>query len=126
MKKGWLEIGAGVAVAAVAAFDTGFAVGLAVVALVGLGAFKLMHGEAAEDAGAARNDVQVKEKKERVERLMAMLQEKGEVTNNDVEQLLGVSDATATRYLSELEARGYAEQIPETGRGVVYRLKKEV
>lgn len=44
----------------------------------------------------------------------------GRVTNNDVEVLLGVSDATATRYLSELEQDGEVRQVGSTGKGVYY------
>ena len=43
-----------------------------------------------------------------------------EITNDEVEKLLHVSDATATRYLSELEKRGKLKQVGTTGRGVLY------
>ncbi|PIR87759.1 MAG: hypothetical protein COU10_03010 [Candidatus Harrisonbacteria bacterium CG10_big_fil_rev_8_21_14_0_10_45_28] len=49
---------------------------------------------------------------------------KKHLTNNDVEALLKVSDATATRYLDELESDGKIEQKGTTGRGVKYFLKK--
>ncbi|MDP3880980.1 MAG: HTH domain-containing protein [bacterium] len=42
------------------------------------------------------------------------------ISNNDLENELGVSDATATRYLEELERQGKIEQIGKTGRGVKY------
>lgn len=42
------------------------------------------------------------------------------VTNDEVEELLGVSDATATRYLEALEQEGYLRQVGEQGRGVYY------
>lgn len=45
------------------------------------------------------------------------------ITNNDVEKLLGVSDATATRYLDELEKQGKVRQVGKTGRSVYYQLK---
>lgn len=45
------------------------------------------------------------------------------VTNNDIEKLLGVSDATATRYLDELEKEGRIRQIGTTGQSVHYILK---
>jgi len=57
------------------------------------------------------------------EKILALFQTKETVTNNDIEKLLGVSDATATRYLSELEREGKIVQIGKTGRGVEYRLK---
>jgi len=45
------------------------------------------------------------------------------LTNNDIEKLLGVSDATATRYLDELESDGKVIQKGKTGRYVKYFLK---
>ena len=42
------------------------------------------------------------------------------ITNNDVEKLLGVSDATAERYLQKLESQGKIRQMKDTGRGVTY------
>lgn len=45
------------------------------------------------------------------------------ITNNDIEKLLGVSDATATRYLDELEKEGKILQIGATGRAVHYVLR---
>ena len=34
---------------------------------------------------------------------MTLLQDKGRITNDEAQKELGVSDATATRYLDELE-----------------------
>ena len=42
------------------------------------------------------------------------------VGNDEVEKLLHVSDATATRYLSVLEREGKIKQLGKTGKGVVY------
>lgn len=66
---------------------------------------------------------QTQKKDENKEKILALLQEQKSVTNNDIEKLLGVSDATATRYLSELEKEERVEQIGTTGRGVEYHLK---
>src|SRR3989344_7503346 len=44
------------------------------------------------------------------------------ITNNDVEKLLGASDATATRYLNELEKEQKIKQIGTVGHAVYYRL----
>ena len=46
-----------------------------------------------------------------------------EVTNDMVQRALGVSDATATRYLDALEKSGDIVQIGTTGQGVVYKKK---
>ena len=45
------------------------------------------------------------------------------ISNNDLENELGVSDATATRYLEELERQGKIVQVGKTGRGVKYKSK---
>ncbi len=44
----------------------------------------------------------------------------GRITNDDVEKLLHVSDATATRYLDILEKEGKIKQIGKTGRNTYY------
>ncbi|MEK7642814.1 MAG: hypothetical protein AAB392_03400 [Patescibacteria group bacterium] len=44
----------------------------------------------------------------------------GRITNDDVEKLLHVSDATATRYLNILEKEGKIKQIGKTGRNTYY------
>jgi len=44
----------------------------------------------------------------------------GKIKNNDVEKLLGVSDATAERYLQEMENRGLLKQIGTTGKHTHY------
>ncbi len=49
-----------------------------------------------------------------------VLNMKGTIANKDVEKLLGVADATATRYLDELEKKGLLRQVGDTGRGVFY------
>jgi len=49
--------------------------------------------------------------------------EEKRITNNDVEKAIGVSDATATRYLDELEEEGKIEQVGKSGRHVYYKKK---
>ena len=56
-------------------------------------------------------------------KVLNFLKEKGEITNDDVEKALGVSDATATRYLDYLQKQGLIVQIGKEGRFVKYRLK---
>ncbi|HSE34945.1 MAG TPA: hypothetical protein VLB83_02370 [Candidatus Paceibacterota bacterium] len=56
-------------------------------------------------------------------KIMTLFARKDTITNDDVERLLRVSDATATRYLSELETIGKVVQVGKTGRGVEYRAK---
>ncbi len=46
----------------------------------------------------------------KLERILAYVREKGKVTNDEVQKLLRVSDATATRYLHELVKRGLLQK----------------
>lgn len=60
-------------------------------------------------------------KKAKLEKIMAALNTKNKITNDEVEKLLHVSDATATRYLSALEKEGKLQQVGKTGPGVAYQ-----
>ena len=64
------------------------------------------------------------EKKKNMERNLRrvrdLIKQNIEVTNNDVEKALSVSNATASNYLEELEKRGEVIQSAKTGRAVVY------
>lgn len=60
------------------------------------------------------------EKEARKARVLALITERGQVQNNDVENLLGVSDASAERYLHELEQEGRIRQHGTTGKDVFY------
>ena len=63
-----------------------------------------------------------KQKKERgKEAILGILDEvQSPLNNNLIEQYLGISDATATRYLEELEQEGKVRQVGQTGSGVYY------
>ncbi|XKT74373.1 MAG: FaeA/PapI family transcriptional regulator [Patescibacteria group bacterium UBA2163] len=63
------------------------------------------------------------EKEEGKDRIITYLRKHHEIRNNDVEELLGVSDATATRYLEELEIEDRITQVGTSGRNVYYILK---
>lgn len=67
----------------------------------------------------ARAVIQV-QKRKRLDKIMEALNTKNQITNDEVEKLLHVSDATATRYLSALEKDGKIKQVGKTGIGVVY------
>ncbi|MBI2617850.1 winged helix-turn-helix transcriptional regulator [Candidatus Kaiserbacteria bacterium] len=54
--------------------------------------------------------------------IMKHLRERGELTNSDVRELLGVSDTTVVRYFDELEKEGKVVQTGKSGRGVHYEL----
>jgi predicted HTH transcriptional regulator len=63
---------------------------------------------------------QAEDKKRNLEKILARLSENPKISNDDVQQLLGVSDATATRYLEELELWGHIRQVGRTGKHVTY------
>ncbi|MDP3996951.1 MAG: FaeA/PapI family transcriptional regulator [Candidatus Andersenbacteria bacterium] len=74
----------------------------------------------AELADSVRQD---QERKENIlAQVMAYAREHGGVSNDEVQKATGVSDATATRYLEELELRGKLKQEGNTGRGVRYEV----
>src|SRR3989338_9821285 len=58
--------------------------------------------------------------KKKLEKIIEFLSTKGKITNDEVEKLLHVSDATATRYLSILEKEGKIKQEGRTGKSVSY------
>ncbi|MDO8593789.1 MAG: HTH domain-containing protein [bacterium] len=59
-------------------------------------------------------------KQKKLEKIMLLLNTKPKITNDEVEKLLHVSDATATRYLAQLEKEGKITQVGRTGAGVTY------
>lgn len=67
----------------------------------------------------ARVAIQDRKRKKR-DKIMQALITKSKITNDEVEKLLHVSDATATRYLSALEKEGKIKQVGKTGKAVVY------
>ena len=67
----------------------------------------------------ARVAIQDHKRKKR-DKIMQALNTKNKITNDEVEKLLHVSDATATRYLSALEKENKIKQVGKTGHGVVY------
>jgi len=50
-------------------------------------------------------------KSKRLEKILQLAKEKGEITNDDVEKLLHVSDRAASRYLNELVKQGKLKRI---------------
>ena len=69
------------------------------------------------------NDAPFARKKQKnLEEILTLFTDEDEITNRDIQELLNVSEATAIRYLDELQEQGRIEQIGETGQGVLYRL----
>jgi len=50
------------------------------------------------------------------------LQDKGAITNSEVQKLCAVSKRTASNYLTELEDN-YITKTGTTGKGTIYKLK---
>ncbi len=67
----------------------------------------------------ARATIQQRKQK-KLEKILQLLTTKGKITNDEVEKLLHVADATATRYLSALEKEGKIQQVGKTGKVVTY------
>ena len=63
---------------------------------------------------------QATEKEANKQKIFKFLENKEKIANNDVEKLLGVSNATAERYLGELEKDGFLKQVGDIGQGVYY------
>jgi len=59
-------------------------------------------------------------KQKKLAKIMTLFEKKKHITNDEVEKLLHVSDATATRYLSHLEQQGKIKQTGKTGHAVTY------
>ncbi len=78
-------------------------------------AVPVLHGDIAK----ARAKIQ-ETKHKKLDKIIAKLSEKGKITNDEVEKLLHVSDATATRYLQALEKENKIKQTGSTGVGVFY------
>lgn len=64
------------------------------------------------------------QKQEQQAQILNLLDKQEKITNNDVEKLLGVSDATATRYLDALEKQGKIEAFGKSAKTAFYRLKQ--
>ncbi len=67
----------------------------------------------------ARFAVQTR-KRVKLDRMMTLFAKRTNITNDEVEKFLHVSDATATRYLEILEKENKIKQSGKTGKGVSY------
>ncbi len=67
----------------------------------------------------ARNAIQFRKRK-KLDRIMSLFLQQSKITNDEVEKFLHISDATATRYLSQLEKEGKIKQNGKTGHMVSY------
>lgn len=65
------------------------------------------------------NDALFNRKRAKLDKIVAEVRKRGKITNDQVEKLLRVSDATASRYLAQLVQEGRLRRLGET-RGVSY------
>jgi len=71
-------------------------------------------------AGPDIVEKQAREQKENQKKVREYFKTQSRATNDDIQRILGVSDATATRYLEALEKEGLIRQVGGAGRGVYY------
>ena len=69
--------------------------------------------------GKARSAIQSR-KRVKLNHLMTLFAKRTNITNDEVEKFLHVSDATATRYLEILEKENKIKQVGKTGKSVSY------
>ncbi|MDX1536064.1 MAG: winged helix-turn-helix transcriptional regulator [Candidatus Spechtbacterales bacterium] len=67
---------------------------------------------------------QSKEKQEKKDKILALLEERGELSNLDIQKETGLHRRSIRRYMDELEISGDVEQIGDIGKSVTYRLNK--
>ena len=60
-------------------------------------------------------------KQENLAKIKVMLETSNEITNDQVQEMLKISDATAERYLDELEKEGLIRQVGKTGVSTYYK-----
>lgn len=110
-----------VAIVIASFFSTLFGVLIAVTALTlfAINEFKKEMKGGSFGLGAA-NEARQQEKSRNREKLMEYLETHERITNDEVERLLNVSHATATRYLDELQEDGLVNEVGE-GAGTHYR-----
>ena len=66
------------------------------------------------------NETRLEKKRMKIDAILDLFAKQTNLTNDEVEKLLHVSDATATRYLETLEKEGKIKQVGKTGKGVSY------
>lgn len=66
---------------------------------------------------------QAEEKEKNLEAILGLMKSGNQpITNNQVEQALGIPESTVTRYFDELEKKGKVKQVGVTGQAVFYEL----
>jgi len=83
--------------------------------------FKKTRNQAAGICATALD--QTVRKSANTEKALVFIKERGQASNEDIREHLGVSRQSAARYMDTLERQGAVEQIGKSGRSVLYRIK---
>jgi predicted HTH transcriptional regulator len=67
---------------------------------------------------------QSEEKEKNLAKIREFIVDKDKVTNEEIQKLLNISDATVARYFDDLEKEGIVKQVGETGQSVYYDIVK--
>ncbi len=67
---------------------------------------------------------QIEEKEKNLAKVREFIADKEKVTNQEIQKLLNISDATVARYFDDLEKEGIIKQVGETGQSVYYDIVK--
>ena len=97
-----------------------FLVGIGIVIGIGVAYFVFRKTQSVNPLEAKIAE-QGRQKEERKEKIIIALRERGRIANNEVEKMLGVSDATVTNYFQELEDEEKIVQ-KRAGRSIYYEL----
>ena len=73
-----------------------------------------------KDLMASIRQLKSKKREARLEKILAYARQQGKITNNDIQRLLRVSDATATRYAQALIRRDLLKKSSGRTKGVYY------
>ncbi len=96
-------------------------VAIAAITLIGLGAYHLLGKENKLSNANIPVSKQTEEKEQNKQAILDLMESGNQpLTNEHLRQMLGVSEATATRHLDELEKEGKIKQVGKTGAHVFY------
>ncbi len=121
MPRGTIEISLIILALLSYAFDARVTLISSLAAIFFIAIYHYIHLESEESTNIV-NAHRAAHRAENVEWVLKAVKVQGSITVKEVEKLLGVSDATAGRYLQELEETGKLVQIGKHGRGVSYKL----
>ena len=83
-----------------------------------------MKSKSTQERDVTKQDIiaeQAKEKERNIEKLKEFIaNSKGNITNDQMQEYLNISDASVTRYLDELESMRLIKQVGKEGTAVFY------